>query len=97
VGCFFIGMLLTPLDVISQTMLALPMWLLYDVGILFAGFLKPVQRDSSGQDDSAGACTCCCWMSPILSRPTVCCCGAGACSTCARSIRPTRATACGSA
>lgn len=55
VGCFVIGMLLTPPDVISQTMLALPMWLLYEVGILFAGFLKPVQRDTSGQDDSAGA------------------------------------------
>lgn len=55
VGCFVIGMLLTPPDVISQTLLAVPMWLLYEVGILFAGFLKPVQRDTSGQDDSAGA------------------------------------------
>ncbi|TDF35744.1 twin-arginine translocase subunit TatC [Alteromonadaceae bacterium M269] len=34
VGVFVIGMLLTPPDVISQTLLALPMWLLYEVGIL---------------------------------------------------------------
>src|SRR5690554_7128271 len=55
VGCFVIGMVLTPPDVISQTLLALPMWLLYEVGILFGSVLKPVQRDTSGQDDSAGA------------------------------------------
>lgn len=34
VGAFIIGMLLTPPDVISQTLLALPMWLLFEVGIL---------------------------------------------------------------
>jgi sec-independent protein translocase protein TatC len=34
VGVFVIGMLLTPPDVISQTLLALPMWLLFEVGIL---------------------------------------------------------------
>lgn len=34
IGCFVIGMLLTPPDVISQVMLALPMWLLYECGIL---------------------------------------------------------------
>ena len=33
VGCFIIGMLLTPPDVISQVMLALPMWLLFECGI----------------------------------------------------------------
>ncbi len=36
VGCFIIGMLLTPPDVISQVLLALPMWLLYETG-LFIG------------------------------------------------------------
>ncbi|WP_422139827.1 twin-arginine translocase subunit TatC [Endozoicomonas sp. ALC020] len=36
VGCFVLGMLLTPPDVISQTLLAGPMWLLFEVGILFA-------------------------------------------------------------
>lgn len=36
VGAFIIGMLLTPPDVISQTLLALPMWILFELGILFS-------------------------------------------------------------
>ena len=35
VGCFIFGMLLTPPDVISQILLALPMWALFELGILF--------------------------------------------------------------
>jgi sec-independent protein translocase protein TatC len=34
VVCFIVGMLLTPPDVISQLLLAVPMWLLYELGIL---------------------------------------------------------------
>ena len=34
VGAFSLGMLLTPPDIISQVMLAVPMWLLYEVGIV---------------------------------------------------------------
>lgn len=59
VGCFVIGMLLTPPDVISQTLLAVPMWLLYEVGILFSGVLKPVKREGAdegqAQDDNPSA------------------------------------------
>ena len=59
VGCFVISMLLTPPDVISQTLLAVPMWLLYEVGILFAGVLKPVKREGADegqtQDDNPSA------------------------------------------
>jgi sec-independent protein translocase protein TatC len=33
--CFVVGMLLTPPDIISQALLAIPMWLLFEVGILF--------------------------------------------------------------
>ena len=40
VGCFVGGMLLTPPDVISQLLLALPTWLLFEVGILFARFAE---------------------------------------------------------
>ena len=40
VAAFIIGMFLTPPDIISQTLLALPMWLLYEVGIVFAGLYK---------------------------------------------------------
>lgn len=38
VGAFVLGMLLTPPDVFSQTLLAIPMYLLYEVGIFFARF-----------------------------------------------------------
>ena len=33
VGAFIVGMLLTPPDVVSQTLLAIPIWLLYELGI----------------------------------------------------------------
>lgn len=40
VGCFVLGMLLTPPDVISQTLLAVPMWLLFELGIILAAVVK---------------------------------------------------------
>ena len=40
IGCFVIGMLLTPPDVVSQSLLAVPMWLLFEVGIIFGRFVK---------------------------------------------------------
>jgi sec-independent protein translocase protein TatC len=40
VGAFIIGAIFTPPDVISQVMLAVPLWLLYEAGILVAGFLR---------------------------------------------------------
>ncbi len=36
VGCFVLGMLLTPPDVISQVLLALPTWLLFELGVVLA-------------------------------------------------------------
>jgi len=36
VGVFVVGMLLTPPDVISQTLLAIPMWLLFELGVYFS-------------------------------------------------------------
>jgi sec-independent protein translocase protein TatC len=44
VGAFALGMVLTPPDVISQTLLALPMWLLFEAGILMARILLPHRR-----------------------------------------------------
>jgi sec-independent protein translocase protein TatC len=44
VGAFALGMLLTPPDVISQTLLALPMWLLFEVGILMSRVLLPHRK-----------------------------------------------------
>ena len=39
IGCFVVGMLVTPPDVISQTLLAVPMWLLFEVGLIGSRFL----------------------------------------------------------
>ena len=36
VGAFALGMLLTPPDIISQTLLAVPMWILFEIGILLS-------------------------------------------------------------
>ncbi|QTH63022.1 twin-arginine translocase subunit TatC [Psychrosphaera ytuae] len=41
VGAFILGMLLTPPDVISQTLLAVPMWLLFEFGLIMASLVKP--------------------------------------------------------
>lgn len=38
VGAFFIAMFLTPPDAISQTLLAIPMWMLFELGLLFSRF-----------------------------------------------------------
>jgi len=46
VACFVVGMLLTPPDVISQTLLAVPMWMLFEIGLLFATIVeKPKKED----------------------------------------------------
>jgi len=50
VGCFLIGMLLTPPDVISQILLAIPMWLLFETGLWLSRWMKsrqPVQPPSA--------------------------------------------------
>lgn len=39
-GAFVVGMLLTPPDIISQTVLAIPVYLLYELGILMAKLFK---------------------------------------------------------
>lgn len=40
VGAFVVGMILSPPDVISQTLLAVPMWLLFELGILLVPFIS---------------------------------------------------------
>jgi sec-independent protein translocase protein TatC len=40
VGCFIFGMLLTPPDVISQSLLAIPMWFLFELGVFFGRFIQ---------------------------------------------------------
>ncbi len=46
VGVFVVGMLLTPPDIISQTLLAIPMWILYEIGIVVGSFYsRPVKEN----------------------------------------------------
>jgi sec-independent protein translocase protein TatC len=45
VGAFVVGMLLTPPDVISQTLLAVPIWLLFEMGLFSARFLPKKQQE----------------------------------------------------
>ena len=45
-GCFVVGMLLTPPDIFSQTLLAVPMWLLFELGILIA-YLLPKKKQQN--------------------------------------------------
>lgn len=54
VGAFVIGMLLTPPDVISQTLLALPMWLLFELGVFMSRRFVPKKRGDT-QPDPASA------------------------------------------
>lgn len=46
VGAFIIGMLLTPPDAISQTLLAVPMWLLFEIGLLCSRLFVPEEESS---------------------------------------------------
>ena len=57
VGAFVIGMLLTPPDVISQTLLAVPIWLLFEVGIFFSRLLKRKPKSSEEEKSIGGALT----------------------------------------
>lgn len=40
IGAFVLGMLLTPPDIISQVLIAIPMWLLFEAGLIFAPMFK---------------------------------------------------------
>jgi sec-independent protein translocase protein TatC len=61
VAAFVFGMLLTPPDVISQTLLAVPMWLLFELGLIFSRYYtKPKQAEeenSIGGEAVAAAAT----------------------------------------
>jgi sec-independent protein translocase protein TatC len=50
VGAFVVGAVLTPPDAISQTMLAIPMYLLYETGIFFARLLARKREAASGAE-----------------------------------------------
>ena len=53
VGAFIVAAVITPPDVVSQLMLAVPMCLLYEIGIIAARFFpKPDRRGRQGQGDA---------------------------------------------
>lgn len=51
VGCFLVGMLLTPPDIFSQTLLAIPMWFLFEVGVIFGSLVQKEREAKAAEDD----------------------------------------------
>ncbi|NMP30740.1 twin-arginine translocase subunit TatC [Thalassotalea sp. M1531] len=52
VGAFIIGMLLTPPDIISQTLLAIPMLLLFELGLILASFYQKKEDAEASEENS---------------------------------------------
>lgn len=52
VGVFFVAMLITPPDIISQTLLALPVWALYELGIVFSRMVRPGGQRQPDESES---------------------------------------------
>jgi len=55
VGCFVVGMLLTPPDIISQSLLALPMWLLFELGLIMGRIFVRNTDEEEFEDEFAAA------------------------------------------
>ncbi|MBZ2189279.1 twin-arginine translocase subunit TatC [Alcanivorax sp. JB21] len=57
VGCFVAGMLLTPPDILSQTLLAIPMWVLFELGLVAARWVKPREAtdEADAEQEDAGS------------------------------------------
>lgn len=51
VGCFAVGMVLTPPDVFSQTLLAVPMWLLFEAGVICGSMVNKREAAFRGDAD----------------------------------------------
>ncbi|EQB2599964.1 twin-arginine translocase subunit TatC [Aeromonas salmonicida] len=55
VGVFVVGMLLTPPDVFSQTLLAIPMWALWEIGLFFARFYVKKEDEEQQEQTEEGS------------------------------------------
>src|SRR5690606_8765453 len=53
VGCFIIGMFLTPPDVFSQILLAVPMWLLFEVGVFFGALIRRQKEQAETEEEKS--------------------------------------------
>ena len=51
---FVVGMLLTPPDMISQTLLALPMWVLFELGLVMCRLYIKSEREAGEEEGEAG-------------------------------------------
>lgn len=52
VGAFVIGMLLTPPDILSQILLAVPIWFLFELGLLLSGWFQAATEKSADSPNS---------------------------------------------
>ncbi|MFM9912949.1 MAG: twin-arginine translocase subunit TatC [Methylophilaceae bacterium] len=52
VGAFILGAIFTPPDVVSQLMLAIPLWILFELGVLAASWVKPAGSNAIGVEDT---------------------------------------------
>lgn len=50
VGVFVIGMFLTPPDIISQSLLAIPMWLLFEIGLVASRVVEKNKQEESDDE-----------------------------------------------
>jgi sec-independent protein translocase protein TatC len=55
IGIFVVAAFLTPPDAISQTIMALPMWLLYEGGLVMARIMQKMRRESAAAADKEEA------------------------------------------
>jgi sec-independent protein translocase protein TatC len=53
VGAFIVGAIFTPPDVLSQVMLAVPLWLLYELGLLIARFVAVTKRETGAEESES--------------------------------------------
>ncbi len=53
IGAFAVAMMITPPDIISQTLLALPVWGLYELGIFLSRWVVPRDREGNDTDPQA--------------------------------------------
>ncbi|MGB1110081.1 MAG: twin-arginine translocase subunit TatC [Gammaproteobacteria bacterium] len=54
IGAFVLGMFLTPPDVISQTLLAVPMWLLFEAGLFFSAMFVGKKEKEEPENNTIG-------------------------------------------
>lgn len=50
VGCFAVAIPLTPADPFTQSMLAIPMWMLFEIAILAGRWVRPPEKDDDEEE-----------------------------------------------